>query len=160
MVMTARVRGVTAASTAAADSHGSVSPATSAKTGVAPVYATALTVATKLSEGTITSSPGPSPAARQIRCNAAVQLVTASACSAPTYSENRDSSSSVRGPMLSQPERYTSATALISGSPISTWASGTRHSGIFEQLGVRLDLDGGTLVLADRPDVEPDSGPR
>ena len=103
--MIALVRGLIAARAASAEIHGRSSAAMSANTGVAPVYRTALAVATKLNEGTITSSPGPSPAARQIRCNPAVQLVTASACSTPTYSANRDSSSSVRGPMLSQPER-------------------------------------------------------
>ena len=81
--MIARVRGVVTASTVAGTSHGSVRPWTSAKTGVAPVYAIALTVATKVIDGTTTSSPGPRPAAAQMRCRPAVPLATASACRAP-----------------------------------------------------------------------------
>src|SRR4051812_8461773 len=62
--------------------------------------------------------------------------------------------------MLSHPLRYASETAAISSSPISTSTSGTCQSGIFEELRVGRDLLGGPLVLADRPDVEPDTRPR
>ena len=65
----------------------------------------ALAVATNVSDGTITSSPGPRPAARAIRCSAAVQLVTAIACGAPVYASIASSNARVRGPWLSQPER-------------------------------------------------------
>src|SRR5919204_1206140 len=128
--MTALVRGVRTLATASASSHGSVRLATSAKTGVAPVYAIALTVATKVIDGTTTSSPGPSPAPAQIRCSAAVPFVAASACGAPVYAANSRSSASVSGPMLSQPERYTSATAAMSSSGTTTSASGTVHWGM------------------------------
>jgi hypothetical protein len=103
--MIAFVRGVSAAATASGSSHGSVVPTTSAKTGVAPVYATALTVATKVIEGTTTSSPGPRPAAAQARCSAAVPLVTARAWRAPVKAANSRSNASVSGPMLNHPER-------------------------------------------------------
>ena len=103
--MMALVRSVSAASTARGSNQGSVTLTTSANTGVAPVYAMALTVATKVIDGTTTSSPGPSPAVAQIRCRAAVPLATASACRAPTYAANSRSSAAVCGPMLSQPER-------------------------------------------------------
>ena len=93
--------------------------------GVAPAYRTAFAVATKVSDGTITSSPGPRPAARHIRCRAAVPLETAQACGTPTYSANAASNSDVRGPMLSQPERYVAATASMSASVTRTSASGT-----------------------------------
>jgi hypothetical protein len=67
MVMIALVRSVTTASTASGSSHGSVRPQMSAKTGVACVYAIAFTVATKVIDGTTTSSPSPSSAPAQIR---------------------------------------------------------------------------------------------
>ncbi len=57
----------------------------SANTGVAPQYRTAAAVAAKVKEGTTTSSPGPTPAARYARCSAAVQLFTATACLAPSW---------------------------------------------------------------------------
>ena len=40
----------------------------SAKTGVAPVSATEFAVAAKVNDGTMTSSPGPTPAASRPRC--------------------------------------------------------------------------------------------
>src|SRR3954470_12077209 len=129
MLTIAFVRGVMRARTEAGSSHGSVSPTTSANTGVAPVYAIAFAVATNVSEGTTTSSPAPSPAAIAIRCSAAVQFVTATACSAPVYSAKASSNSFARGPWLSQPERYTSATAAMSASVTTTSASGTRQRG-------------------------------
>ena len=43
-----------------------------------PCRRSALTVATNVSDGTTTSSPGPRPAAAQMRCSAAVPLATAS----------------------------------------------------------------------------------
>ena len=87
----------------------------------------AFTVATKVIDGTITSSPGPSPAARPCRCSAAVPLETATACAAPAYSANAASNSAMRGPMDSHPDRYVAAMASISASVISTSARGTRH---------------------------------
>src|SRR5207342_2484102 len=160
MFMIARVLVPITAATAFAESHGRSSPSMSAKTGVAPVYRTAFAVATNVRDGTMASSPGPRPAARQIRWSAAVPLATAIAWVEPKYSANRFSSSSVRGPMLSQPERYVSDTAAISASPISTSARGTRQSDIREDLRVSLDLGCRALVLPDRPDVEPDAGSR
>src|ERR671919_39049 len=65
----------------------------------------------------ITSSPGPTPAATSDRCMAAVPDESATACRAPTYSAKRRSSSSARGPLVSQPLRSVSATASISSSP-------------------------------------------
>ncbi len=58
--MIALVRGVIARS-AATGSRLQVAGSMSAKTGVAPHCQTALAVAMKLSDGTITSSPGPTP---------------------------------------------------------------------------------------------------
>ena len=60
----------------------------SAKIGVAPVYRTADAVATQVTSGTITSSPGPIPSASNDRCIAPVQLLVGKANLAPTYSAN------------------------------------------------------------------------
>ena len=48
-----------------------VSRSISTNTGVAPMYFTALAVATHVISGTITSSPGPTPRAKSDRCRAA-----------------------------------------------------------------------------------------
>src|SRR3954465_13216231 len=91
-------------------------PLMSAKTGSAPPKRAAAGGATNVNGGTITSSPGPTPAARYARWSAAVQLETATAWRPPTYSANTSSNSAVRGPMVSQPERRVSATAWRSSS--------------------------------------------
>src|SRR5919198_5722556 len=85
----------------------------------------ALAVATKVSDGQMTVSPGPAPSARCARCSAAVQLVTAKACLTPTIAANCRSNSAVTGPMESHFERRTSITARISSSPRSMSANGT-----------------------------------
>ncbi len=59
-------RSVIAASTAAG-SRLKVPGSMSANTGVAPVSATELPVAAKVNDGTMTSSPGPTPAASRPR---------------------------------------------------------------------------------------------
>ena len=84
--MTARVRGVTAASTAAG-SRQSVASSTSQKTGLAPARTITLAVAGQVSGVVMTSSPSPSPtpSARSARYIAAVQEETASACCASAY---------------------------------------------------------------------------
>jgi len=56
-------------------------------------------------EGTITSAPGPSPAARHMRWSAAVPLDTATAYAALVKRERSVSKSAVRGPRLSHPDR-------------------------------------------------------
>ncbi len=81
--MIARVRGPISAEAASAESQGCRRPAMSAKTGEAPLCAIALTVATNVMDGTITSSPGPSPMARHMSWSAAVPLETATACAEP-----------------------------------------------------------------------------
>ena len=65
--MTPTVRSVTAASTAAG-SRQKKSGSMSTNTGVAPVSATEFAVAAKVKDGTMTSSPGPTPAASRPRC--------------------------------------------------------------------------------------------
>src|SRR5215218_9239785 len=90
---------------------------TSANTGRAPVWTTTFAVAGHVSGVVITSSPGPTPSASSDRCIAAVPEETAIAWRAPAYSAKRRSSSAVRGPVVSHPERSVSATASISRSP-------------------------------------------
>src|SRR6478735_10922517 len=96
-----------------------VSPRTSAKTGVAPQCTITFAVDGQVIDVVITSSPGPTPSATSDRCRAAVQDETASTWSASRYSRMRASSSAVRGPVVSQPERSVSATASISSSVIA-----------------------------------------
>src|SRR5438067_5005867 len=97
----------------------SVSSRTSANTGVAPQWTITFAVAGQVIEVVITSSPGPTPSATSERCSAAVQDETASTCFASRYSRIRASSSAVRGPVVSQPDRSVSATASISASEIA-----------------------------------------
>src|SRR5438552_2623565 len=112
------VRSVTSSATRSGSRFKSLSR-TSAKTGVAPAWTITFAVAGHVIGLVITSSPGPTPRARSERWSAAVPEDTASTCRAPRYSRNRSSSSAVRGPVVSQPERRVSATAAISSSPIA-----------------------------------------
>jgi hypothetical protein len=80
--MTALVRGVMRASKDLGSRH-QLPGSTSANTGVAPTYATALAVATQVMSGTMTSSPGPMPRACMAMCSAPVQLDVAIAWSTP-----------------------------------------------------------------------------
>ena len=92
-------------------------PHTSAKRTSAPVYSTALVLATNVSAGAMTSSPAPVPTARQARCSAMVAFVTARACLAPVMAAKRSSSSWVTAPIVSQRRSSTSSTACFSASP-------------------------------------------
>ena len=74
----ALVRSVSAARTAAGSTF-IVAGSTSASTGVAAAWMTALTVAAKVSAVVTTSSPGCRPKASIERCKAAVQELTATA---------------------------------------------------------------------------------
>ena len=76
--MIAFVRGVIARA-AASGLRLPVAGSTSAKTGVAPHCQTELAVAMNESDGTMTSSPGPTPRAYSARCSAVVQLLVATA---------------------------------------------------------------------------------
>ena len=80
--MTALVLGVIAAFTVSAVTH-IVSGSTSQKTGVAPVAGIASADAQKVNDGTMTSSPGPTPSARSATVIASVPLATPIACPAP-----------------------------------------------------------------------------
>ena len=95
---------------------------------VAPVYRTALAVATKVRDGTTASSPGPRPTRMHAKCKAAVPFVTAIAYFAPTWEANSSSNSWVIEPIVSHLLRSTSFTAAPSSGPKSMSASGIRQS--------------------------------
>src|SRR5574341_1321612 len=78
-----------------------------------------LTVATKVRLGTITSSPGRTPAPKRAKCKAAVPLDTARACFTPTNLAKRFSNSEVTSPMESQRDFRTRLTAFSSTEEIS-----------------------------------------
>ena len=82
----------------------------------APQYTAAFAVATNVIDGTITSSPGPTPAARYARCSAAVHDEVAIACRTPRCSANASSNAWILGPIVSQPDRSASVTAAKSSS--------------------------------------------
>ena len=66
--------------------------------------------------GTITSSPGPTPAANAAACSAAVPELTATACRAPTCAATARSKAGTWGPVVSQSERSAATTACTSSS--------------------------------------------
>ena len=72
----------------------------------------------KVIEVVIISSPGPTPKALSVRKRPEVQLETAAACSAPTYSANRDSNSLESGPVPIHPDLSAAVTAEIAASEI------------------------------------------
>src|SRR5205823_2739628 len=153
------VLGVIAAATSVGSRFRSSAPAMSQKTGSAPVTAIAFAAATKFSEGTTTSSPGPQPSATRARWSAAVPFATATASPAPQKAANSRSNSSTRGPMLHQPERTTSSTASTSWSSTRRSDRGTdqRGGGLVRtgaaddcREGLRQDRD----VQPDRPVLE------
>jgi len=115
--MMALVRGVICLSMSSGEMFKSRGPVMSAKRTPAFAYSTAFAVATNVSEGTITSSPGPIPSARHARWSASVALETASACRAPVNRANAASNSWVTAPIVSQRRRITSSTAACSSGP-------------------------------------------
>jgi hypothetical protein len=112
----ARVRGVSRRMI----SRGSTvneSGTTSAKTGVAPTWTTAVADEIKVMEGTITSSPGPMPRPMYIADIATVPLAKATACSTSWRLAKASSNSCVAGPLVRMPEAKTRLTAASSSSP-------------------------------------------
>src|SRR5450755_1120488 len=93
--------------------------------GSAPHCHTELAVAMNDREGTMTSSPGPTPDAYSASASAVVQLVVATASGAPTRSANASSNARTRGPCDTQPEAITSATAAASPPGKQGSANGT-----------------------------------
>ena len=103
----------------------------SANTGVAPVAATALAVATYVKEGTTTSSPGFMSMVMRAACRAAVPELTATACRAPVNSRTARSSFWTCGPPsragdVRIPDSSTEATASLSASSMTGVFMGMR----------------------------------
>ena len=121
--MTARVRPLRCGSTVCGMRF-CEARSTSAKTGVAPTYRTALAVAMNDSDGTITSSPGAIPAAIRARCRAVVQEDTATAWGEPIAVANASSNSRTRGPCAIQPDATASAAASASSLPSHGFMTG------------------------------------
>ena len=107
-----------------------VSRSTSANTGVAPRSTTRLTVETHVSDGVITSSPGPIPRACNSTCMPAVAEDTATACRQPVARANAASRSATRGPVVSHPDRNTPVTAAMSSCVSDGLHSGRKGSSI------------------------------
>src|SRR6516162_717892 len=93
-----------------------VSSPTSTNTGRAPTRTITFAVATKLSAGVMTSSPGPMPQASSAISRPAVAEVWVRTGRPPRYADSSASSCATLGPLASQPERSTSATAAIVSS--------------------------------------------
>ena len=93
------MRGVIAGSMAAG-SMLAVSGRQSTKTGVAPAWLTASAVAMKVLTGTMTSSPGPTPAACRARRTASVPELTPAQKPAPQNSAKAASNAAHSGPMV------------------------------------------------------------
>src|SRR4051794_8876869 len=128
--MIALVRSVTAARTLSA-SRQKWSGSMSAKTGVAPVRATELAVAAKVNDGTITSSPGPTPAARRPRCSPEVPELTATHVRPEvTRPANSPSKAATSGPWAIMPDCMTASTAARSSAPTIGLAGGMKLSDI------------------------------
>ena len=72
----------------------------STNTGVAPQWLTASAVAMKVLTGTMTSSPGPTPAACSARRTASVPVLTPTQCAAPQNAANAASNSVSSGPIV------------------------------------------------------------
>ena len=102
----------------------------STNTGVAPVSATELAVAAKVNDGTMTSSPGPIPAASSPRCRPEVPELTATHERPSTsWSPNSCSKAATCGPWATIPDISTASTALRSSSPMIGLAGGM-NSGV------------------------------
>src|SRR6478736_4754840 len=121
--MTAAVRGVTAASTAAG-SRPKLPGSMSANTTSAPTSRTALAEAANEKDGTITSSPGPMPRASRSMCSAEVPELTATQWRPSTSSEKPSSKAATSGPCTTRPLRSTRTAASISSSPMTGRAAG------------------------------------
>src|SRR5690606_12912080 len=99
---------------------------TSQRISFAPHQPTTCEVATYVTHGTMTSSPGPTPRAFKAKNNPAVQEFTATALKLgfSRYSSKEFSKRETTGPVVSQPDFKTSATAAISDSSIQGFPTG------------------------------------
>ncbi len=96
----------------------------STKTGVAPVSATEFAVAAKVNDGTMTSSPAPTPRASRPRCWPDVPELTATQVRPSTKAANSCSKAATSGPWATMPLASTRSTAARSSSPMRGLAAG------------------------------------
>jgi hypothetical protein len=89
----------------------SVRGSTSTKTGRAPAYSIAETVATNVKGTVMTSSPGPTPRASSARCSALVPELTPTASATPQQAANARSKAATSGPRTNWPLPSTRSTA-------------------------------------------------
>src|SRR6266536_839977 len=111
----------------------------SANTTVAPVYRIAFAEAMNVNDGTMTSSPGPTPAVASARWRPVVQEVVAIPCFAPTYDATAFSNSATFGPWVTHPLLIDSYGARASSSPSDGFVIGTL-SFFFASVAIRQDL--------------------
>src|SRR6266511_5513279 len=78
-----------------------------------------------VSDGTMTSSPGPTPAVTSTRWRPVVQDVVAIPCFAPTYPATAFSNSATFGPWVTHPLLIDSYGARASSSPSDGFVIGT-----------------------------------
>ena len=102
----------------------------STKTGRAPVYSIAATVATKVNGTVTTSSPGPTPAASSARWSALDPLLTPMACPTPQAAANSASKANTSSPSTYWPEASTPSTAASMSSLIEWYCAFKSTSGI------------------------------
>src|SRR5579859_5534882 len=88
----------------------------STKTGIAPQYSMAATLATNVNGTVMTSSPGPMPAARSARCSALVPVFTPTAYWASDYAANSSSKALTFGPRTKCCDSRTSSMASRTSS--------------------------------------------
>src|SRR4030081_3007683 len=81
--------------------------------------------AMNVNDGTITSSPGPTPAVASARCRPVVHDVVAIPCFAPTYTATAFSNSPTLGPWVPHPDLIDSYGARASSSPSDGLVIGT-----------------------------------
>src|SRR5262249_28684557 len=150
--MIARVRSVMAASACSRSVLRESSP-TSTNTGRAPTRTITFAVATKLSAGVITSSPGPIPQASSAISRPAVAEVSVRTGRPPRYADSSASSCATFGPLASHPERSTSPTAaMVSSSMLGRVKGSSGCTGRFES------FIGRNSGARDQHDTEHDDG--
>src|SRR4030095_2289374 len=127
----------------------------STSTGLAPQWITAAAVATNVSDGTSTSSPGPMPSAFSVRNSAAVPLETATPSLVPAKPANAFSKASVRGPEVIHSESIVSITSASSRSLNSSSDSRVFHIGSEQDMLHVGEVFVGALVFVRAADAQP-----
>jgi hypothetical protein len=132
------VCGVTACSTCAADIvH--VAWSTSTMTGTAPVRRIAPTVAMKVCETVITSSPGPTPSAFRISSMAVVPFDTPIASGASQKAANSSSNARVSAALMNDWRSSTRSIAASISGPIARYCAFRSTRGMVSIRAFMLD---------------------